>query len=86
MQLHKQLQCETSTFSTILAVACLVRDAKSYVGRDLHSGNGSFLRREPRLRGRMSAVMSTWELILGSAGAVLLTAYLVYALLRPERF
>jgi K+-transporting ATPase KdpF subunit len=25
-------------------------------------------------------------LILGSAGAVLLTAYLVYALLRPERF
>ena len=33
-----------------------------------------------------TAVMSTWELILGSAGAVLLTAYLVYALLRPERF
>jgi K+-transporting ATPase KdpF subunit len=30
--------------------------------------------------------MSTWELILGSTGALLLTAYLVYALLRPERF
>ncbi len=30
--------------------------------------------------------MTTWELILSSAGAVLLTAYLVYALLRPERF
>ncbi len=30
--------------------------------------------------------MSTWELILGSVGAVLLTVYLVYALLRPERF
>jgi K+-transporting ATPase KdpF subunit len=30
--------------------------------------------------------MSTWELILGSAGAALLTAYLVYALLYPERF
>jgi K+-transporting ATPase KdpF subunit len=56
------------------------------VGFDLHSGNGGFLRREPRLRGRTTAAMSTWELILGSAGAVLLTAYLVYALLRPERF
>ena len=67
-------------------MACLVRDAKSHVGLDLHSGNGGFLRREPRLRGRITAVMSTWELILGSAGAVLLTAYLVYALLRPERF
>jgi K+-transporting ATPase KdpF subunit len=30
--------------------------------------------------------MSTWELIFGSIGALLLTAYLVYALLRPERF
>jgi K+-transporting ATPase KdpF subunit len=30
--------------------------------------------------------MSIWELILGSAGAILLTAYLVYALLRPEKF
>ena len=30
--------------------------------------------------------MTGWELILGSVGAILLTAYLVYALLRPERF
>lgn len=30
--------------------------------------------------------MSGWELILGCVGAVLLTAYLVYALLRPEHF
>jgi K+-transporting ATPase KdpF subunit len=30
--------------------------------------------------------MSGMDLILGSVGAVLLTAYLVYALLRPERF
>jgi K+-transporting ATPase KdpF subunit len=30
--------------------------------------------------------MSGWDLILGSIGAALLTAYLVYALLRPERF
>ncbi|HZO83361.1 MAG TPA: K(+)-transporting ATPase subunit F [Candidatus Binataceae bacterium] len=30
--------------------------------------------------------MSGWELILGSVGAVLLIAYLVWALLHPERF
>lgn len=30
--------------------------------------------------------MSLWEMILGSTAAVLLTAYLIYALLRPERF
>ena len=30
--------------------------------------------------------MSLWELILGSIGAALLTAYLVYAMLRPEKF
>ena len=57
-----------------------------HVGPDFHRGNASFLRPQPRLRGGVSALMSTWELILGSAGAVLLTAYLVYALLRPERF
>jgi K+-transporting ATPase KdpF subunit len=28
--------------------------------------------------------MSPWELILGAAAAVGLTAYLIYALLRPE--
>ena len=30
--------------------------------------------------------MSFWELILGAAMAAGLTGYLVYALLRPERF
>ena len=30
--------------------------------------------------------MSMWELIMGSVMAVGLTAYLVYALLRPEKF
>jgi K+-transporting ATPase KdpF subunit len=30
--------------------------------------------------------MSPWELILGAAMAAGLTAYLVYALLRPEKF
>ena len=30
--------------------------------------------------------MSTWELIMGGAMAIGLTVYLVYALLRPEKF
>ena len=30
--------------------------------------------------------MSPWELIMGSVMAIGLTAYLVYALLRPEKF
>jgi K+-transporting ATPase KdpF subunit len=30
--------------------------------------------------------MSTWELIMGSVMAVGLTVYLIYALLRPEKF
>jgi K+-transporting ATPase KdpF subunit len=31
-------------------------------------------------------VMSPWELVMGSIMAVGLTAYLVYAMLRPEKF
>jgi len=34
----------------------------------------------------MRKAMSMWELIMGSVMAVGLTAYLVYALLRPEKF
>jgi K+-transporting ATPase KdpF subunit len=30
--------------------------------------------------------MTPWELVLGSVMAVSLTAYLVYAMLRPEKF
>jgi K+-transporting ATPase KdpF subunit len=30
--------------------------------------------------------MSMWELLMGSVMAIGLTAYLVYALLRPEKF
>ncbi len=59
---------------------------RCHVGFDLHPGDRDLFRRQPCLRRRMQAAMSTWELILGSVGAVLLTVYLVYALLRPERF
>jgi K+-transporting ATPase KdpF subunit len=34
----------------------------------------------------MYEVMSNWDLVLGSAIAVALTVYLVYAMLRPEKF
>jgi K+-transporting ATPase KdpF subunit len=30
--------------------------------------------------------MSTWELVMGSLMAIGLTVYLVYAMLRPEKF
>jgi K+-transporting ATPase KdpF subunit len=39
-----------------------------------------------RLRMGMHTAMTPWELILGSAMAVALTVYLVYAMLRPEKF
>jgi len=31
-------------------------------------------------------LMSFWELVLGSIMAAALTAYLVYAMIRPEKF
>ncbi len=34
----------------------------------------------------MRKTMSTWELVMGIVMATGLTAYLVYALLRPENF
>jgi K+-transporting ATPase KdpF subunit len=34
----------------------------------------------------MRALMSPWDLILGGAIALVLSAYLVYAMLRPEKF
>ena len=34
----------------------------------------------------MRKAMSSWELVMGSVMAIGLTVYLVYALLRPEKF
>jgi len=34
----------------------------------------------------MYTTMTPWELVMGSIMAVALTAYLVYAMLRPEKF
>ena len=76
----KALRCGQSCSGTGHALEA------EYAGLDLSCRNDSVLPGQSRLRRRMPTPMSTWELILGSAGAVLLTAYLVYALLRPERF
>ncbi len=39
-----------------------------------------------RLRMGMYSLMTPWELILGSVMAFGLTIYLIYAMLRPEKF
>ena len=40
----------------------------------------------PRLRKAVRRAIVTFDYVLGGALALALTAYLVYALLRPERF
>jgi K+-transporting ATPase KdpF subunit len=47
---------------------------------------GRFLCSGDRLRPGVRTPVSTWEMILGIATALGLTAYLVYALLFPENF
>ena len=41
---------------------------------------------EPALRPGVRKTMSTWEMVMGIVMAVGLSAYLVYAMLRPEKF
>jgi K+-transporting ATPase KdpF subunit len=41
---------------------------------------------QPRLRSGVRKTMTPWELVMGLVMAVGLTAYLVYAMLRPEKF
>jgi K+-transporting ATPase KdpF subunit len=44
------------------------------------------LRNRARIRVGVYPTMTTWELVMGLMMAVGLTAYLVYAMLRPEKF
>ena len=57
-----------------------------HVGFRVSCGNCRFLRGQPRLCEGLRTIMSTWELTLGLVMAVCLTVYLVYAMLRPEKF
>ena len=56
------------------------------VGFVINPRDRHLLRHQPRLRLGVREVMSPLELIMGSIVAAGLTAYLVYAMLRPEKF
>jgi len=55
-------------------------------GHRFHLGNVRVLRNRNRLRMGVHPLMTPWELVMGSVMAVGLTVYLVYAMLRPEKF
>jgi K+-transporting ATPase KdpF subunit len=55
-------------------------------GLDFSSRNRRVLRDRAQLCLGVYPTMSPWELVMGSIMAVGLTAYLVYAMLRPEKF
>jgi K+-transporting ATPase KdpF subunit len=55
-------------------------------GFDLSHCNRRFLRDRAQLCLGVHPSMSPWELVMGLIMAVGLTAYLVYAMLRPEKF
>jgi K+-transporting ATPase KdpF subunit len=55
-------------------------------GSRFHRGKLRFLRDRDHVRVGMYPLMTTWELILGSVMALGLTVYLLYAMLRPEKF
>ena len=55
-------------------------------GRNFYCRNLRVLRDRAQLCLGVHPPMSPWELVMGSIMAVGLTAYLVYAMLRPEKF
>jgi K+-transporting ATPase KdpF subunit len=55
-------------------------------GYHFYRGHLCLLRACDCLRTGVYSLMTPWELILGSVMAVGLTVYLVYAMLRPEKF
>jgi K+-transporting ATPase KdpF subunit len=61
-------------------------DDNLHDGRDLSRRNRRVLRDRAQLCLGVHSPMSPWELVMGSIMAVGLTAYLVYAMLRPEKF
>jgi K+-transporting ATPase KdpF subunit len=63
-----------------LLLPCTLHD-----GSDFHLGDRRVLPDRARICVGVHAPMSPWELIMGSIMAVALTAYLVYAMLRPEK-
>jgi K+-transporting ATPase KdpF subunit len=57
-----------------------------HVGFDFNSRQHRLLRDRDRIRSGVRQPMSPVETVLGGVCAVLLGAYLIYTMLRPERF
>jgi K+-transporting ATPase KdpF subunit len=86
------LQCnfvavwESSILSSRLLAARLVLGVLKYDGSRFRVGDLCVLRNCDRIRTGVHPLMTPWELVLGSVMALGLTVYLVYAMLRPEKF
>lgn len=57
-----------------------------HVGHNILSGNRRVFRPGGRLRMGVRKTMTPWEVVMALTLAVGLTVYLVYAMLRPEKF
>jgi K+-transporting ATPase KdpF subunit len=66
--------------------ARIMLEGRGYDGHHFYRGHMRLLCNCNRLRMGVYSLMTPWELILGSVMAVGLTVYLVYAMLRPEKF
>ena len=64
----------------------LVSLESEYVGHTFSGWNRGVLYAGARLCTGVRKTMSPWEIVMGLVMAVGLTVYLVYALLRPEKF
>jgi K+-transporting ATPase KdpF subunit len=64
----------------------LLVGATKYVGFDFNSRQHRLLRDRDRIRSGVRQPMSPVETVLGGVCAVLLGVYLIYTMLRPERF
>jgi K+-transporting ATPase KdpF subunit len=93
LQYRNAAICRSGGFAHVLAhsfrgLACGTVGAgcRFHDGLDLFSSNRRVFRDRAQLRLGVHPLMSPWELVMGSIMAVGLTAYLVYAMLRPEKF
>jgi K+-transporting ATPase KdpF subunit len=85
LQSHKNLLSKSAAKEPIGARhACCT--ANIHDGSRLRRRNRHVLRNRARLCLGVYPPMSPWELVMGSIMAVGITAYLVYAMLRPEKF
>jgi len=82
----RRLHLKSSTFPVLQFAARLVLFRREYDGLRFCIRDLCVFRARNRIRLGVHALMTLWELVLGSVMAVGLTVYLVYAMLRPEKF